>query len=90
MCRGKIDLDLLGTPAGSGAFRVNAGKSPKIPIKLKPKVWRALLKTRTKRLNLDLTLTFFSEGELQYRTASLKVSRARVRQNQGGAAPRHK
>jgi len=63
---------------------------PKIPIKLKPKVWRALLKTRTKRLNLDLTLTFFSEGELQYRTASLKVSRARVRQNQGGAAPRHK
>jgi hypothetical protein len=88
-CRGKIDLDLLGTPAGSAAFRVNSGKSPKIGIKLRPKVWRALLKSQKKRLNLDLTLSFHSAGKMVFKTGSLTVSRARVRQNQGGT-PRHK
>ncbi len=87
MCRGKIDLDLFGTPAGSAAFRVNTNKSPKIPIKLRPKIWRALLKSRKKRLSLSLTLSYHSAGDLVYKTGTLTVSSPRVRQKQGKQQP---
>ena len=89
MCRGKIDLDYFGAPAGSAAFRLRSGKTAKVPIKLRPKVWGALLASKKKRLGLDLTLSFHSAGKMVYKTGSLTVSRARVRQNQGGT-PRHK
>ena len=88
MCRGRVDLDFFGAPAGSAAFRLNAGKTAAIPFKLRPKVWRALQKSKKKRLSLNVTLAFRSAGKLTYKTGSLTVLGARVRQKQG--TPPHK
>ena len=87
VCRGRIDLDLFGTPAGSRAFRINAGKHPSVPIKLKPKVWKALQSSKRKRLRVNAALSYRSAGETVFRTSTLTVQGPRVRQKQGSTPP---
>jgi hypothetical protein len=82
-CRGRVTLDLLGTPAGSTSFVVRANKRGIVPVKLKPKIWTLLMKTKQKRLRVNVTITYKSRGKTVYGTWTLTVSGPRVRQKQG-------
>ncbi len=86
-CRGKIDLDLFGLPAGSNSFNCAVSKRCTVNVKLKPKIWAALQKTKQKRLSVSVTITYKSGGKLTYATSTLKILGPRVRAKQGGTPP---
>jgi hypothetical protein len=76
LCRGRVDLDLVGTPAGSTTFKLRPNKRSLVAVKLPRKIWKLLQTKKTLRFNVTIAFKKGAVGDpkLTFQTKVLPVS----------------
>jgi hypothetical protein len=75
LCRGRIDLDVLGTPAGSNTFKLRPNKRSIVGVKLTRKAFRLLQAKKKFIVNVTVAFKKSAVGNtMDYKTSRLPLS----------------